>query len=248
MSTSTTVRPGQSAPHRPSGSSAVGPPPRRHRRWLQLLIAVLALAVLVAGGWLVAFSSVLATEQVAVSGTDVLSADEVRAAAQVPLGRPLARQDTDAIAARVAALGPVSSVRVTRRWPRTLLLTVVERTPVLAVARPSGFELVDAVGSAYLSVSSLPTGVVETTADPADPALLSTVGVVASALPPALARKVRTIGATSADGISLTLRDGDRVVWGSSDESVLKGQVLAALLAQPARTYDVSAPHNPTIH
>jgi cell division protein FtsQ len=35
-------------------------------------------------------------------------------------------------------------------------------------------------------------------------------------------------------------------VWGSADESDLKAQVLAVLLRQPARTYDVSVPGQPT--
>jgi cell division protein FtsQ len=48
------------------------------------------------------------------------------------------------------------------------------------------------------------------------------------------------------DQISLVLRDGRTVVWGSADESGLKAKVLAVLLRQRAQTYDVSVPGQPT--
>ncbi len=211
------------------------------------MAAVLVVAVLVTAGWLVAFSSVLATREVTVTGNRILSSEDVRAAAQIPLGRPLARQDTDAIEARVAALRPVRSVQVTRSWPRTLVVTVHERAPVLAVAEPNGFVLVDAVGSAYLSVPTVPTGVVQAAVDPSNVPLLTDVGVTARALSPELAKKVRIIEASSSDGITLRLRDGDRVIWGSADDSALKAQVVGALLDRAASTYDVSAPHSPSL-
>lgn len=242
MSASTTVR-----PRTGSGSSADGPPPRRRRRWVGVLVAVLVVALLGTAGWLVAFSSVLATRQVTVTGNKILSAEEVRAAAQIPLGRPMARQNTDAIAARVAALRPVRSVQVTRSWPRTLVVTVQERTPVLAVAEPTGFTLVDEAGTTYLSVPTVPSGIVQAAVDPSNVLLLTDVGLVARALSPDLAKKVRIIEAGSTDGITLRLRDGDQVIWGSADESVLKAQVVSALLKRAASTYDVSAPHSPSL-
>ena len=51
------------------------------------------------------------------------------------------------------------------------------------------------------------------------------------------------------DQITLVLRDGREVRWGSADESDLKATVLARLLAaQEATTYyDVSVPGSPTV-
>ncbi|MDQ1483313.1 MAG: cell division protein FtsQ, partial [Actinomycetota bacterium] len=196
-------------------------------------------------GWLVGFSSALAARRVDVRGVRTLSPTDVRAAAQVPLGTPLARQDVDAIAGRVAGLKPVQRVQVTRQWPETIRITVQERTPVLAVRQPDGFLLVDATGYPYLTVTQVPADVVLADIDPGNPALLTEVGVVAHALPRVLKRKITHVGAYSADAIRLTLTDGDVVVWGSSDESPLKAQVLEALLKRKASSYDVSAPHSP---
>ena len=48
------------------------------------------------------------------------------------------------------------------------------------------------------------------------------------------------------DRISLVLRDGRVVVWGSAEQSEDKAAVLAALLrARDAQRYDVSVPGQP---
>ena len=52
---------------------------------------------------------------------------------------------------------------------------------------------------------------------------------------------VRTV-----DEITLHLRDGRLVRWGSADQSEEKAAVLLALLDRKAQTYDVSVPGAPT--
>jgi cell division protein FtsQ len=244
MSPSTVLgsrRPGPPAP------SPAAPPPRQRRRWVLPLVASVLVLVLAAVGWLVWFSPVLATEQVSVSGTSTLTKAEVQDAAQVPIGRPLARQDVDAVAARVSALRPVRAVQVTRSWPRTVSIAVQERTPRLAVRQPDGFALVDDSGISYRTVSSRPKDVVLAEVDVTNAAMLSRAGQVAAAMPEALRKKVARIAATNSDSIQVTLSDGDEVFWGSADESELKAKVLTALLKQDARRYDVSAPRSPSL-
>ena len=49
------------------------------------------------------------------------------------------------------------------------------------------------------------------------------------------------------DQITLVLRDGRTVRWGSSADSDLKAEVLAQLIAaRSAQAYDVSVPGQPT--
>ena len=229
----------------PHGSHPVTVRPRR-RRWLRLLLALVVLALAVTAGWLVGFSSVLAAHRVQVTGTDVLTQDQVRSVAQVPLGTPLARQDVDAVRARVAALPLVSTVTVTRKWPTTVLVAVRERTPVLAVRQPAGLLLVDRSGVGYQTVAAVPEGVPVADVDPMNGPLLSEVGVVAAALPAKLKSRVARLEAVSPDAIRLVLTDSDVVFWGSSSESPLKAEVLLALLKQKGSSYDVSAPHSPS--
>ena len=78
-------------------------------------------------------------------------------------------------------------------------------------------------------------------------AALKEAAKVIAALPPDLTLIVDHVQVTSVDQISLVLKDGRTVVWGSADESDTKAEVLATLLATvQAQVYDVSVPSKPT--
>lgn len=216
----------------------------RRRAARRGLVALLVVAGLV---WLVGFSSVLDTRSVAVSGTKIITPDEVRRSARVPLGRPLARQDVGAVRDRVAGLPAVESVRVSRSWPHTLSVSVVERKPVLAVASGGGFTLIDSAGVSFQTVSVPPAGVVRTEIDRTEAALLVQAGQVAAGLPEALRKQTRTIRAGSPDSFRLVLDSGLVVTWGTAADSPLKGEITLALLERKPKAVDVSAPHSPAI-
>jgi cell division protein FtsQ len=218
------------------------------RRALALTAVVLVLALLGGGLWLVYFSSALVTKRVNVVGTQHLTVPQVGFAVQVPLGVPLARQDLGAIAARATALRAVEVATVTREWPDTLTVTIVERRPVLAVHQPDGYVIVDRLGVAYQTQLTLPPNLALAAVDPGDAPLLREVAIVAAALPPTLRGKVNLITAGNRDSIALTLGSGLTVTWGSSADSELKAQVVTALLNQkPRSSIDVSSPHNPAV-
>nr|WP_232531356.1 FtsQ-type POTRA domain-containing protein [Microlunatus antarcticus] len=198
--------------------------------------------------WLVYFSTVLDTRSVAVSGTRALTPEQVTAAAAVPLGRPLARQDLDAVARRATALPQVSAAQVTRDWPNTVRVTVTEREPLLAVAQPGGFLIADKAGVVFAAETTRPTGVVEVAADPANRPLLVELGSVVLSLPKDVRDQVTSIAATTPDSIQLKTTSGITIIWGDSSQSELKAQVAVALLdSGPKTTIDVSAPHTPAV-
>ena len=245
-STTLTRPPGAS---RPAPGSAPRHPrgPRRRRRWLRWVVAVLVLALLGTGVWLLGFSSVLSTTAVNVTGVRVLEAGQVREAARVPIGLPLARQDLDAVAARVARLVPVESVTVDRAWPDAVDIVVTERTPVLALQEIGGVTLVDKAGVAFDQVSTRPGGIVLAEVDRSNAALLVQVGIVAQALPADLRDKVTTIKAATPSQLTVVLASGVTINWGTAEQSGLKAQIVAGLLPRKSRVIDVSSPHNPAI-
>jgi cell division protein FtsQ len=213
-----------------------------------LLIASLLLGVAVLGGavYVAYFSPLLVVRQVSVSGNQQLRADQVVAAAQVPLGTPLALQDVEAIARRATTLPAVQAASVSRTWPDTIMVTVTERRPLLAVRQPGGFALVDSEGVAFAESGSVPGGVMLVEVNPTDRPLLQDVGTVAAALPADLGRQVSMLGATDADRISLKLKSGVTVHWGNAADSPLKADIVAAMLkSTKAASIDVSSPHNP---
>ena len=66
-----------------------------------------------------------------------------------------------------------------------------------------------------------------------------------ASLPSGLAARVDHVGVRGIDQVTLTMRSGATVLWGSDAQSALKAEVLVKLLAHPARTYDVSVPGQP---
>ena len=210
-----------------------------------LLAAVLLLGV---GTWVAYFSPLLVVREVAVAGERSVKAEEVIAAAAVPLGTPLARQDVQGIAERATRIPAVQAASVIRQWPSTLLVTVTERQAVLAVREAGDFLLVDGTGVVFGRVPSAPRDAVQVEADPTDRGLLVDVGTVAGALPPELGRQVSLLTATGRERIRLRLRSGVTVNWGSAADSPLKAAIVTALLEdEPRATIDVSSPNNPAV-
>ena len=221
---------------------------RRWLNWKPVLAVVLVLAGAVTGLWLVYFSSFLSVQGVDVHGTHLLSAEQVRQAAAVPEGDALASVDLDRVRARVEALAAVRSADVSREWPDRVRIDVSERVPVAVVEIAGQLRGMDEDGVVFRDYAQAPPDLprVQTGTDTGSDALRE-AALVVGALPADLAAKVDHVEVGTVDEITLALRDGRTVRWGSSADSDLKAEVLATLLAaRRAQTYDVSVPGNPT--
>ncbi|MGW1763926.1 cell division protein FtsQ/DivIB [Streptomyces sp. NPDC002073] len=252
--------PGPRKPRKPKRVSAAARP-RGPRSRKVLAVAVLAAAVLLAGGgtWVLYGSSWLRVEKVGITGTGVLTVEQVRTAAAVPVGAPMASVDTDEIAARVrGALPRIDTVDVVRAWPHGIGLKVTERKPVLLVKKGTGYVEVDATGVRFATVAKAPAGVPELRLDAEESPSLRRFGEerllheavgIAAELPPAVARDTRTMRVRSYDSVVLELTRGRTVVWGSAEQGESKARTLTALMkAAPGATqFDVSAPTAPAV-
>ena len=219
------------------------------RRWLvwRYVIGSVLLVALAAGAiWLVFLSSVLTVKHVDVQGESLLSRQQILTAAKVPDGAHLADLDLSAIQSRVGALAPVRRVDVSRSWPDGVLIKVTERTAVAAVQVGGTYHAMDAEGVLFRDYPRVPAGMplVVPTTGTGSAALAEAAQVIAS-LPQGLAARVDHVQVSGVDQISLAMRGGARVIWGSSSQSALKAQVLVRLLPHPAQTYDVSVPGQP---
>ena len=197
--------------------------------------------------WLVFFSSALSVNGVEVRGARTLDAADVRAAAAVPTGEPLARVDLDAIRSRVEALAVVRSADVTRQWPDEVLIEIEERVAIAVVDLGGEVRGMDKDGVVFREYRHAPAALprVQTSADTRSDALREAAAVIAVPAPD-LAGRVDHVEVETVDRITLVLRDGRTVMWGSADESPEKATVLARLLQQKAEKYDVSVPGRPT--
>lgn len=224
-------------------------PRSRGRRTLRLGAALL---VLTAAMWFLWAGPVLAVGTVQVDGAGTLAADEVREAAGIEVGTPLLRVDVGDIEARVARLPQISAVEVTRGWPRSVVITVVERVPVAVVGEAGRRSLVDSHGVLFDTITgSPPPGVVPLeVADPGpgDAATMAALEALV-ALPGKVRDGIDGAAVAGPEDITLTLTDGTLVRWGGPAESAMKATVLTALLdrmsdgeLEPAGTIDLSTP------
>jgi len=220
---------------------------RRRSRLRVVLVLALVAGLVAAAGWLVLGSSALGVEHVQVTGVDRLTPGEVRDGAGIEPGTPLARVDTAEVARRLSSLAPVREVEVMRRWPRTVEITVRERTPAAVQARGTSWVLVDRSGVAFATQERRPAGLplVSAPVDAGAPALRAALDVL-DALPIDVRDAVRQVRAASREHVTMRLTKDRTVVWGSPERSDRKAAVLAVLLSRKASVYDVSAPDTPT--
>jgi cell division protein FtsQ len=239
-----------------AGTGSVTPLPSRRsparsrrRRPLQIGLAVLVAVALL---WLLLAGPLLAVRSVNIDGLRTLPADQVREAAGIDDGTPLLRVDVGAAESRLAELPQIASVEVTRGWPDSVVITLVERVPVAVVGPPEERSLIDADGVLFdLVTGTPPDGVVPLDVEdprPGDPTTLAALAAV-SALPVEVREGVAGAAATGPDDITLTLDDGTLVVWGDATRSAAKAAALGGLVEQigsgalePADTIDVSTP------
>jgi cell division protein FtsQ len=213
-----------------------------------ILIVVAALVVLaVVATWVIAFSPVFGVRTVSVRGEKAVAEQQIVTTADIAHGTPLVRLDTAAVARRVESIDGIFSARVTTSFPSTVVISVVERSPVGVVKRDSKYVLVDRTGDQYRTVDSrpahLPLFVVPAGTDARTTG--GAVATVASALSDKIRAKVASIQALDADAVTLLLTDGRVVRWGSAEQSVEKARILPILLQQRGQQFDVTDPTRP---
>ncbi|RKN50782.1 cell division protein FtsQ/DivIB [Micromonospora endolithica] len=217
---------------------------RRVRAALPWAVAagVLALAGLVA--WTLLGTGLFGVREVRVAGAELVTPVQVRDAAAVPDGTPLARVDLAAAAGRIGALPAVQRATVTRDWPDALVVTVTERTPAATVPRDGQFVVVDAAGVVFRTLPEQPAGlpVVRVARPGPDDQDTRAALEVLAALTPRLRDELADVTVEGLARITLRLRGGREVVWGDATRSADKARVATALLDRDADRIDVSVP------
>ncbi|HEX8004267.1 MAG TPA: FtsQ-type POTRA domain-containing protein [Mycobacteriales bacterium] len=218
---------------------------KRSRRRTLLLAAAAVPPVLAAG---TVFSPVLDVDRITVTGNRRAHTDVVENAARVKRGDAMVTLDLDGIRDRVARLPQVRSATVTREWPGTLRIVVVERTPAIAVRRPGRYDLVDIDGVLIGVVRNVPPGtpILSHPGEP-DRAVVNATVDLMRVLPPDVRRQVRDLSADLSGTLSFTLADGAVVVWGTGERADEKVRALALLLPQHAKRYDLRVPDRPAV-
>ena len=232
---------------------------RRRRRLLFVLGGVVGLGVTAVS--VAYYTPLFAARHVRVEGAVHTSASQVVRVAGLAGHPPLLAVNGGGDAARLEALPWVATASVERRWPDSVVVRVVERAPVAAMARPAGSQaawaLVDGTGRVLDWTETAPPGLVQLYAPasvgrpgsqlaaPARPGL-----AVASALG-ALRSSVHEVRVSSDGEVTLVLSGGVVAVLGSDDELGPKLAALRSVLAGAPptgpETVDVTVPGEATV-
>ncbi|AZZ54858.1 cell division protein FtsQ/DivIB [Rathayibacter iranicus] len=221
---------------------------RARRRRLIALVVAGSLVALAAVVGIAAYSPLMAVRSIEISGTQRVDAAALQSALSDQLGVPLTLVDRGDVGRVLGASSLIQSYSVQTRPPGTLVIAVVERTPIGVLAKDGRFDLVDAAGVVIESADAAQAGypVLSTPSGDASGVGFRATARVLRTLPVSLAGQVTEATATTGDDVSLTLANGARIVWGGSNESALKAVVLEKLMAttDPATiaSYDVSSP------
>lgn len=223
---------------------------RRRLRWL---LAIVTVVVVLAGTFALTQSPALDVDHVTVTGTSAARVAAVRKAAAVPVGSAMVSVDPSAAASRVESLPWVDRATVSRSWPGTVRISVVERTGVAIVGSGADAVVVAADGRALGPAAGRKLPVVS--GDPVAvgdqvPATARSVVSVLAGLPTSLRAEVAAAH-VAPSGVSLTLSDDIRVRWGDSSQPSAKADALQVLLEQADRStidvIDVSVPRAATV-
>lgn len=219
--------------------------PRPSQRKTRIGIGVVAFLTVLAV-WIFGFSPVFALEQVVVEGVRAVTPAQIVEVTELTSGEPLARVGLGTVEGRVRSIQAIADVEVSRRWPDTIVISVVERNRLALIKSGAWFEVIDETGRAFDRSKRRPPGL---------PLMLAPEGSsriealeVLQALPPDLLAMVESVNAGGSLGVVLSLADDIRVAWGDARESALKADVLRLLLRQldGEKWIDVRVPANPS--
>ena len=205
----------------------------------RILAGVLVAACALAGGWWwVRDSSLLAVRDVFVTGADSSQGAQIRSALRTAaLDMTTLHVRGDALRAAVAQYPSVKEIDVKAKLPHKLFVHVRERAPVVAIqgggstvpASREGLMLrgLRAPGLPTLRVRSAPAGERVT-----DRGTLAALGVAADAPAQLRARIARLWSGPR--GLTLDLRNGPDLVFGSGADATRKWIAAVRVLADPS--------------
>lgn len=226
----------------------------RRRRWIRYGSIGAGLLLVMGVAWLAFLSPVfrLDMERIEMTGQGtVIAPGAVEKVVAAEAGTPLTIMDTVGLRNRILDIAGVRDVVVTRDWPKGMKIVLTASEPVAAVPDGTGFtlrdDLADVVGRADAVPDGLP--VIEVPQGDQMARTLEAAIFMLNAVPADLHKEIRSVSATTPDAVSMELRGGATVLWGSQADADLKVRVFEVLRTakstKDSKVFDVSAPNAP---
>lgn len=225
---------------------------RKRLKWILVVIALLA--VVFGSLWLVR-SPILSIRQVDVTGAQFSNPRAVLQSLAMDIGTPTIDIDGDAITMSILEDPWIESARVEIRWPGTIQIDVIERTPVAPVLAGDQWVLVASDGGVIMSVPIPGTDIASVAIDQgsldpgeviSDPLTLGALVFVRH-----LSEQNRAGARIDTNGEGLSAYVAGHVIrLGRPVDMAEKAAVLDALLSsgiEPGASIDLIAPLRPAV-
>ncbi len=231
------------------------------RRRLRRLLFAMGTIILLGSAYLIARSPLLDVDSINYVGLDQTALVAATEADGIDVGASLIGLDADAVTGRLEDLPWVEDASVSRSWTGELTITVVEREAIAAVmVEQDRWALVDATGRVLTGVVNVAPDLpkisgVAAAGEPgsllaadADPALQ-----IAEYLPAGLQGRVDGIYRDEIGELWISLKTGDRVLFGTDDELALKVVAMTTVIerldttGRTAFELDVAVPTLPIV-
>jgi cell division protein FtsQ len=228
---------------------------RRRRLRVRIVLAVVALAGVLGGGWVwLRDSSLVAVRRVNIVGVAGADAGQIRAALTLA-ARNMTTLDVrlGQLRMAVAPYPVVKDMRVSTQFPHGMRIQVVEQLPVGALESGGQAVAASADGTVLHDVAagSLPTIPVRALpggSQVTDPTALSALALLA-ATPPRLVPRISQVRSDASHGLIVQLRSGPAIYFGDASALDAKWaaatQVLADSSSAGASYIDVTDPARP---
>jgi cell division protein FtsQ len=262
------VRPVREAGSRISDHNAGGREPRQEKvRWNDIrpartaVLGVLLISLLAALLWIYTATGVLNVKTVEVRGNQVLDADYLRSLSGITGDTHLIKMDVKAVERALMSEPYVAAVDISRRYPNTVALEIIERKPTGAIFQNGKYNILDQEGKVLESADEMPQGLVEIR-DLELPLLFpgmevsgkdfAAVTSLLGSLPAALREMTSAVGLSSSRGLYLE-SSGTVVIYGDVSSLSRKNAIALMALTGLVELYgnveyiDVSFPDYPVI-
>ncbi len=219
---------------------------------------VISLAALL---WVYTGTGVLNVKHVELRGNEKLQTGYLRSLSGITGDTHLLKMDVKAVEGALLSEPYIATAEITRRYPNTVVIEIVERRPSGFIFQNGKYALVDQEGMVLESVDAVPPGLVEIK-DLELPLLLAgkeisgiefaKVTSLLGSLPQALREKTTAVGLKKDDGLYLAA-GGTTVIYGEAADLSRKNAIALMALNVLVQRYgsveyvDVSFPEHPVI-
>ncbi len=209
----------------------------RRRRRIRIALFAITVVAVVAGMTALYRSQLFSIDDVQVIGAERLTADAVRGRAEVPTDATLLRYPAKEIKERLLAYAWIAEAQVTRDFPHTLRIRIVERKPIASVDTGDTFWAVDKTGMVLGEQSLEQTSTLPIVRDipgldlksgraSTSEILINALGVL-SGISDELRAELRAVSAPSIDETTLLTTENVEILIGEASE--LETKSLRAL-------------------